>query len=126
MPLGLIGEPPSDQPRDHGDHCGNMLGCPRLGRRRQHAEGGDVLMKLPGRRLGQLTDRHALLGRPGVDLVVDIGDVANIGDVVVAIEMAQQAEQEIEHDHRAGIADMSPVIDRRAAHIEPHIPQIEA
>ncbi len=57
----------------------------------------------------------------GVDLVVHVGDVAYIGDVVRAVEMAQQPEQHIEDDDRARIADMGEVIDGRAADIHAHI-----
>ena len=70
--------------------------------------------------LGQLADRDAALGGARVDLVVDVGDVAHIGDVVGAVEMAQQAEQHVEHDDRPRIADMGEVVDRRPAHIHAH------
>jgi hypothetical protein len=39
--------------------------------------------------------------------------------------VAQQPEQHIEHDHRAGIADMGKVVNRGAADIHPHILGIE-
>ena len=71
-----------------------------------------------------IEDRHvavaAPLQRARVDLVVDVGDVADIGDVLLAIEMAQQPEQHVEHDDRPRIADMGEVVDRRAAHIHAH------
>ena len=65
------------------------------------------------------------LGRARVDLVVDVGDVADIGHVFGAIEMAQQAEQHVENDHRARVADMGEVVDRRPAHIHAHIRRVE-
>ncbi len=67
----------------------------------------------------------AALGGAGVDLVVHVGDVADIGDMGVAIEMAQQPEQHVEHDYRPRIADMGEVANRRAADIHPHIRPIE-
>ena len=59
------------------------------------------------------------LGR-GVDLVVDVGDVADIAHVVRAIELAQQPVEHVEDDHRPRIADMGEVVDRRAADIHAH------
>ena len=67
----------------------------------------------------------AALGGARVDLVVDVGDVADIGHMLRAIEMAQQAEQNVEDDERPRIADMGAVIDRRAADIHAHIGRIE-
>ena len=43
----------------------------------------------------------------------------------VAEIMAQQPEQQVEHDHRARIADMGEVIDRRPADIHADILRIE-
>ena len=42
-----------------------------------------------------------------------------------AVEMAQQPEQHVEHDHRPRIADMGEVVDRRPAHIHAHARGIE-
>ncbi|MND29459.1 hypothetical protein D3C80_199680 [compost metagenome] len=60
-----------------------------------------------------------------VDLVVDVGDVAGVGDVGIAVDVAEQPEQHVEHDDRAGIADMGEVIDRRAADIHAHVVGID-
>src|SRR3546814_12917145 len=54
------------------------------------------------------------------DLVVDVGDVAGIYEAVLAIAMAQQAGEDVEDNRRAGIADMGPAIDRRAADVHRH------
>ena len=59
------------------------------------------------------------------DLVVDVGDVADVDDVLLAVEMAQQAEQHVEDDERAGIADMDALIDRRAADIDAHTVRVD-
>jgi cysteinyl-tRNA synthetase len=60
-----------------------------------------------------------------VDLVVDVGDVAHIGDVIGAIDMAQQPKQHVEDDDRPRIADMGEVIDRRAAYVHAHVLRID-
>ena len=56
----------------------------------------------------------------GVDLVVDVGDVAGVDDVFGAVDVAEQAEKHVEHDDRPGVADMGEVIDGRPADIEAH------
>ena len=65
------------------------------------------------------------LRRARVDLVVDVGDVAHVGDVLGAVEVPQQPEQHVEHDHRPRVADMREVVDRRPAHIHAHARGIE-
>ena len=39
--------------------------------------------------------------------------------------MAQQAEQNVKHDHGAGIADMGEIVDRGAADIHAHVIRLE-
>ena len=63
--------------------------------------------------------------RLGVDLVIHIREVAHIGHVIRPVDMAQQAEQRVEHHHGAGIAQMRPVIDGGAADIHPHICRVD-
>ena len=91
MILGDIGAALVDQGLDHRLHLLDIFGGARLMRRRQAAERGHIPVVLRGGLLGQLADgvvgRHVgiLLGRPRVDLVVHIGDVADIGDMVFAV-----------------------------------------
>ena len=90
------------------------------------AERGHVGVELRLGLLGDAADRLVqrkvwiILRGAGVDLVVDVGDVADIGDVLRPVEMAEQPEQHVEDDDWAGVADMGEVIDRRPAHIHPH------
>ncbi len=39
--------------------------------------------------------------------------------------LPQQPEQQIEHDHGAGVADVGIVVDRRPAHIHAHVRGID-
>ena len=126
MVLGDIGDAARDQPLDHRPHPVDVLGGARLDGRRQRAERRDVLVELALGRLGHLRDRlverqvrKVALGA-GVDLVVDVGDVARVDHMLRAVDVAQQAEQHVEHDDRPGVADMGEVVDRRAADIEAH------
>ena len=50
------------------------------------------------------------------DLVVDIGEVADEGDLPVAV--AEVANKGVEHDHRPGVAHVAVIVDRHAADIE--------
>src|SRR6185312_5488065 len=129
--FGDVGVAGFDQPLDQRPHLADVLGGARLDGRRQAAERVDVVVKLLVGFFGDLADRlierqaGIFLGGAGVDLVVDVGDVAHIGDVVGAGEMAQQPEQHIEHDHRPRIADMGEVVNRGATDIHPHVLGIE-
>jgi hypothetical protein len=60
-----------------------------------------------------------------IDLVVDVGDVADVDDMLRPVGMAEQAEQHVEHDDRPRIADMGVVVDRRAADIETHRARVD-
>ena len=134
MPFLGIGMPPRDQRLDHGDHRPDIGRGARLMRRAQRAQGIHVVVIPADRLFRPLGDQ--LLQRPrrpgllpcqggGVDLVIHIGEVAHIGHLPRAIDMAQQPEQRVEHHHRPGIADMGAVIDRGATDIDPHILRID-
>ena len=125
MALGHVSMAARDQPLDHRLHRIDMLGGARLHRRRQAAERIDVRLEVLVGLFRHRLDRHATLGRARVDLVVDVGDVAHVSDVLGAVDVPQQPEQHVEHDDRAGIADMGEVIDRRPAHIHAHARGIE-
>ena len=116
---------PRDQRLDHRHHRRDEGGRARLPGRRQRAERAHVLV-VPGRRLGgDRLDRPSALGGPRVDLVLDVGDVAHVGDLRLAIDVAQQPEERVEHHHRPGVADVRAVIDRRPADVHPHVGRIE-
>ena len=123
--LGHIGVAGRDEPLDQRLHLGDMLGRARLDGRRQAAERRHVLAEVRVGAFGQFADGDPALGRARVDPVVHVGDVAHIGDGALAVEVAEQPEQHVEHDDRAGIADMGEVVDRRAAHIHAHARGIE-
>ncbi len=85
---GHIGVAPIDQCPDHLDHLGDVVGGARLDGGFQAAERLGIGMELVGRRLRHLADGlverqvRKIPQRPGIDLVVDVGDVADIGHVV--------------------------------------------
>ena len=125
VPVGRIRMTALDQPRDHRLHVGDVRGRPRLHRRVEAAHCPHVLAIGARGALGERRDR--LAGHPmrGDDLVVDIGDVAGVGHVRVAIEMAQQPEQHVEDDRRPSIADVRVVVNGGSAHVHAHVVGIE-
>ena len=131
MILGDIGDAPRDQPLDHHAHRVDILRGARFVRRRQRAESTHVFVKLPLGRFRYLGDclverqvREVALGAR-IDLVLDVGDVADVDDMALAVEMAQEPEQHVEHDDRPRVADMGEVIDRGPTDIEAHCARID-
>ena len=125
MAIGGIGMASSNQLFDDAQHLRNMLGGTRRHAGRQVAQGGDIFFIDARGFLGQGPDGDAALGGARVDLVVHVGDVADIGDMRVAIDVAQQPEQHIEDDHGPRIADMGEVVNRGAADIHAHVLRID-
>ena len=102
--VGGVGVPAVDQPLHQRDHLGDVARGSRLVRGRQAAE------RVVGPRAGAL-----VLVRPGPpgdavrlglreDLVVDVGDVADVGDVEAAD--GQPAPQHVESQGGADVADV--------------------
>ena len=107
MVLGDIGDAAGDEPLDHRAHPLDMLSGARLEGRRQGAQRRDVFAELALGRFRHLGDRvvewqvrPVALGA-GVDLVVDVGDVADVDYMLGPVDMAEQAEQHVEHDRPA-------------------------
>ena len=125
MAIRHIGVAGGDQLPDHRHHLGDMIGRPRRHGGCKAAQRRDIfLIDAPGL-FRQRADGLPTLGGAGVDLVVHVGDVADIGDMGIAEFTPQQPEQQVEHDRRARIADMGEVIDRRPAHIHAHARRID-
>ena len=77
---------------------------------------GGVLEVLGLKALGHFLHGGALLLALLDELVINIGDVGDIDDLVAAV--FQVAAQGIEHDQRAGIADVDIVVNGGAADID--------
>lgn len=126
-----IGMAAGDQLLDEVDHFRDVVGGARFDGRRKAAERGHIFMELVGglfrHRMDGVVQRQMRIipQRPRVDLVVEIGDVAGIGHMVFAKDVAQQPIENIEHDDRARIADMGKIINRRAADIHAHIVSVD-
>ncbi len=118
--IGLVGMALGDEALDHRDHRRDVVGRARLGIGRQRQKRLRIGVKFLGRALGQLADGDAGGLGGGVDLVVDVGDVADIAHMRRAIGRAQQPVEHVEHDDRPRVADMRQVVDRGPAHIDAH------
>ena len=125
MALRRISVPAFDQPIDQRDHLLDVFRSARLDGWRQAAERRHIGVVLRRGPLRKLADRNAFLRRPGVDLVVDVGDVAGVNHMLRPIDVAQHAEEHVEHDGRPAVADMGKIVNRRTAHIHAHGLSIE-
>src|SRR5438874_2229597 len=85
MPLGGIGVPRRNQPLDQGDHLRDVGGGAGLDIGRQRAERRHVGVELGRGAPGQRVDCLTGLARGGDDLVLDIGDVADLADSLGAV-----------------------------------------
>ena len=118
VPFRRVGVALLDQPFDHGDHFRQVLGGIGNDIRLEIVERGHILGIGLGKARRQDADLLAVIPRGLHDLVVDIGDIARIDHV--AEVFLQQAIERIEHDDRAGVADMHAVIDGGPTDVHAH------
>ena len=114
MAIRFVGIAALDQGADHRNHFRDVFCRPWLDVRRQHTESRHVVVVCldePGR---DGVDRLAGLYGRGIDLVIDVGDVAGEGQFVAA---AQQARQQVEHYGRARVADVRVVVHGGSAQV---------
>ena len=115
MTIGHIRMTAFDQLLRQHDHLRHVIRGPGFDPGRQRIERGHVLAVGGGKAFGQGADRFASGLCRGIDLVVDVGDVAGVHDLRVM--PGEQPVEHVEHHHRPGIADMDEVVDGRAAHV---------
>ena len=104
-------------------HLRHVVGGTRLQVRALDAERGLVLMHGGNEAAGEAGERLAVLDGTTDDLVVDVGDVAHVGDLVAT--RAQPALHHVEGHQHPRMADVAVVVDRHAADIQPHPPRFE-
>ena len=119
MAFRFIGMAGLHQAVDHRYHFVDMIGGAGLHIRVQVHQGRHVLVEGVRRAFGNGADIFAAFLGGGIDLVINVGDVAHVGDC--RVEAAQQPHEYIEDHHRAGVADVGVVIDRRPADIQAHV-----
>ena len=109
----LVGIALLDEDGDDVDDLLNVLGRLRMHGGRLDAERLRIDEIFVDILLRDLIGGDALLVRALDDLVVDVGEVLHEGDVVASV--LEIAAENVEHDDRAGVADVDVVIHRRAA-----------
>ena len=128
--FGGIGMALFDQTFDHFDHFGDVFGGAGGGSWFHGADCGHVIEIPSNGFIGTFGDQFlegacgaVLLSRKGrcVDFVINVGEVTHIGDLLGPVGVAQQAEQRIKHNHRARVAKVRAVINRRAADVHAHV-----
>mmetsp|Transcript_26884 Transcript_26884/g.48654 ORF Transcript_26884/g.48654 Transcript_26884/m.48654 type:complete len:376 (+) Transcript_26884:1851-2978(+) len=134
MPLVLVSIAIRDQPGNHRHHLRDILRRARLvigphRPQRVHIRmiPGDGLIGALGDQVFKASRSAGLLTlqRGGVDLVIHIGEIADIGHVIVTIGMAQQTVQHIKHQHGPRVAQMRPIVNCGATQIHPHIVRVD-
>jgi len=93
--------------------------CPGLDIRRQDAECRGVLVHGLDVALGQVAEGLVTLRRAGQDLVVDVSDIADIGDIEAG--PFQVAVHDVEHHQHARMAQVAEVVDGHTAHVHAHL-----
>ncbi|CAB4702287.1 unannotated protein [freshwater metagenome] len=118
-----VGVAARDQLTDQLHHLGDVTGGGRLVGGRRDVEGGVGLVELAVHRVGEVVPGPALFGGLGEDLVVDVGDVADEGHLVV--EVTQPALQDVEVDPRAHVADVRLGLHRQTADVDARLPLLQ-
>ena len=117
--MGFIRQAVLFQFVDQVQHLRNILGRTRLMVRSLNAKRIGVFVHEADKAIGQLTDRFAVfLGAPD-DLVVDIGDVAHVGQIKTAC--AQPALNHVKNDQHTSVAKVAVVIDGHAADVHANL-----
>lgn len=119
MPLRLIGMALRDEAADHLQHVGNVLGGSGFHSGRQDVQGSKIVVEVFRGPFCQMGDVFIILPCPLDDLVVNVGNVANVGNLWV--ERLEQPDKHVCAQHGAQIAEMDPVIHGWPAEIEADI-----
>jgi hypothetical protein len=121
--VGAVGIAVLLQQADEVEHLRHVVGGARFEVRALDAECGLVFLHGGDEAGSQAADGLAVLHRTTDDLVVDVGDVAHIGDLIATC--AQPALHHIEGHQHAGMTDVAVVIHRHATHIQPHLARVQ-
>ena len=114
-----VGQALAFEPADEREHLGHIFSGAGLHGGGLNAQQADVLVHRGHHLVGELADGDAPLQRALDDLVVDVGDVAHVGNAVAAA--FQPALHHVERHHHAGMANMAQVINGHAAHVHAHM-----
>ena len=119
--LRLISQSFLLQRTDQGQHLRHELGGTRLVGGALNAQRVGVLVQGHDHAVRQGANGLAVFNRTADDLVVDIGDVAHIGDLQAT--GFEPALHHVKRHHRPGMAQMAEVINRHPADIHADMPR---
>src|SRR6476646_5993655 len=88
------------------EHLNDVIGGARLDIRLQAAERFRIGMEDPDHLVGERADIDAELGGARVYPVVDVGNVADIGDVIRPIKVPPKPQPHVAADEHTAVADM--------------------
>ncbi len=100
-----------------------MIGGTRLHVRLEDIEARLVLVHGLDHARGQCVERLTVFPRPVDDLVVDIGDVAHIGQFITT--ETQPARHQIERNHAAAMAQVAVVVHGHPADVHAYLVAIQ-
>ena len=116
--LRLVGQALALQRPDHVQHATYVLRGARLMIGFLHPEGGRVLVHVGDVARGQFAYGLAVFNGTANDLVVDVGDIAHVGEFKSAC--AQPALHHVEYHHDARMAQVAVIVDGHAAYVHAH------
>ena len=108
---------------DQAQHTADMVGGPGFSLRPLNAQGISVLVQCVDHPVCQCANGFAIFCGASDDFVVDVGDIAHIGDLQA--RLLEPALHHIERHHRTCMTHMAEVIHRHAAHIHAHMARRE-
>ena len=120
---GPIGQALAFELADQAEHLPDIVGRARLMGRPLNPHCTDVPVHRRDHLVGQRANRDAALKRTPDDLVIDVSDIAHIGDAVAAL--LEPALHHIEGHHHSRMADMAEIVNRHAADIHAHLTRHE-
>ena len=115
----LIGQALVLQRANHAQHLRHVLSGAWLMRWALNAQGIGVLMQRLDHAIGQRPNGFTVVHRTLNDLVINIGDVAHIGNAIAT--GTQPALDHVKSDHGARMTQMTQVIHGHAAYIHAHM-----
>ena len=119
----LVGQAFGLQPVDQCQHLGHVLRGARLQRGRLYAQPADVGAHDLDHFVSERADGDVALKRPLDDFVVNVGDVAHVGDAQAA--GFEPALYHVKRHRHAGVADVAQVINRHAADVHAHMAGVD-
>ncbi len=117
----LIGIPIGDQSIDHGEHLRHVGSGSGLMRRWQHPQSLGIFLHGLNKPVGQRRDGFVVLNRPGNDLVVNVGDVTDIGDPIACSLKPSTNHVKDHQDPR--VTHMAVVVDGHTTDVQADMPR---